>query len=499
MFVERHPRLGVAVCGKCLRKMRKRQRMSTTDHHEVDCVWCSQPSEPALKCGRCPATFCVRCLTRNAIGTKLATTADGKAQWTCVLCNDTEPLSALRGELQALLATRLCSSRMHSTPTTAQRRTPIAVRGRGSGRALARTNGHATLPAKPALAEVVDLSSDLSSDEPAAVDSEPRGSHTSADSSVADSDCVEVLDDDDDDDESAMGSDEPADFHAGGREGLRRHSEIMPHQQRGVDFLSRLLLDDAPTGGPAGARACILAPSGQGKIAQIVCFLRSAERTLTGSRRTLILAPAAKVLHWAAEVRQWMSEENSEPHSLPQGAAGGGGSLLAPRAELLHCDHAGRMAVRQWALLGSGLLIAAYEAFLPLSAEAGEADAARLRLGGPDIVVCDEAHVIFGCDVAPDSPMRHWPCVWEHTLGGAGRAIFASGAPLLRSMRETHAIVGTLHDGVLPNSSEAFAQRFERIHRNGSAAGALQQHTTDAGNRERCDAPCCAGMRTITQ
>jgi hypothetical protein len=229
-----------------------------------------------------------------------------------------------------------------------------------------------------------------------------------------------------------------------------------------------------------GARACLLAPSGQGKILQIVSFLRTAVRMQIGLRRVLILAPAAKVLHWAAEFRRWTSEEGAEQRNTPPGLSGRG-SLLSRRAVIVGCDHASRMLLRQWSLHSHALLIAAYEAFLPLSAEADEADAALLRLARPDIVVCDEAHALFAHDGAKDTPMRHWPHVWERTLRSAGRTIFVSGAPLLQRMRESHELVAALSSGLVPNDAEAFAKPFDSIRRVSVGSGEAQR-ASDAGN-----------------
>ncbi|GAV08747.1 hypothetical protein RvY_18395 [Ramazzottius varieornatus] len=196
-------------------------------------------------------------------------------------------------------------------------------------------------------------------------------------------------------------------------------------------------------------QGCILAYSmGLGKTLQTLAFLQAVLTSLELNLRTcLVLCPASVVLNWDSEVKEWMAKISQD---------------VALKSFVLDTDNSTKKnqlsVVKDWKESG-GVLIMGYSLYLSYcqQAESGKLDRellTYLRDPGPDILVCDEAHMLK-CETG-----KTLQCV---SLINTNARIALTGTPLQNNLNEYYTMVNFVKPALLGSSKEFKIQFLDPI------------------------------------
>uniref|UniRef100_A0A0P6D5S1 ATP-dependent helicase ATRX n=1 Tax=Daphnia magna TaxID=35525 RepID=A0A0P6D5S1_9CRUS len=233
-------------------------------------------------------------------------------------------------------------------------------------------------------------------------------------------------------------------------------TKLKPHQVKGVKFMwdacfeSIERLKDHPGSG------CILAHCmGLGKSLQVVTLVHT---VLTHKEcqvdRVLVVCPLSTVLNWVNEFKVWLPRD-SDIEIYEMASAKGNSKELRV------------FTLRSW-LEGGGVMIIGYDMYRNLTNENNkkiskkERDVFTRSLvdPGPQLVVCDEGHLLKNEKTALSKSMNKI---------STRRRVVLTGTPLQNSLLEYHCMIQFVKPNLLGTVRE-FTNRFANPIKNGQAA-----------------------------
>ncbi|CAN8012098.1 unnamed protein product, partial [Ixodes pacificus] len=234
---------------------------------------------------------------------------------------------------------------------------------------------------------------------------------------------------------------------------------MKPHQVNGVKFMYECTIESLEMlkKYPKKGSGCILAHCmGLGKTFQVISFLHT---VLTHKdcgkilRTALIVCPCNTILNWAREFERWLGDKGLD--------------LTVHEVSSIMDSHSRVETLEYWQKKG-GAMIMGYDMFRRLTNKKAKRVSKKLKERlrkalldpGPDIVVCDEGHILksdkTGLSIAMNS-LR------------TGRRIVLSGTPLQNNLQEYHCMVQFVKPNLLGTKKE-FTNRFVNPIANGQCA-----------------------------
>ncbi|KAJ6744291.1 RAD54-LIKE [Salix purpurea] len=200
---------------------------------------------------------------------------------------------------------------------------------------------------------------------------------------------------------------------------------------------------------------CILAHMmGLGKTFQVIAFLYTAMRSVDLGLRTVLIVTPVNVLHnWRKEFMKWTPSEVKPLRVFMLEDVS-----RERRAELL----------AKWRAKG-GVFLIGYSAFRNLSFGKNVKEPKLAReictalQDGPDILVCDEAHMIKNTRADTTQALKLVKCQ---------RRIALTGSPLQNNLMEYYCMVDFVREGFLGSSHE-FRNRFQNPIENGQHTNSM--------------------------
>ncbi|XP_033366026.1 transcriptional regulator ATRX homolog isoform X1 [Bombus vosnesenskii] len=219
---------------------------------------------------------------------------------------------------------------------------------------------------------------------------------------------------------------------------------LKPHQAEGIKFMWDACFESLERVNSSSGSGCIIAHCmGLGKTLQVIALghtLLTHEKT--GVKTIMIVCPLSTVLNWVNEFTNWLKdiEHDIEIYEMTK----------------LRKNIERKFQLESWQRTG-GVLIIGYEMFRNLSGTNNkmrknikEAVLQYLINPGPDVVVCDEGHLLKNEDTALSKSMKQ-----IKTL----RRIVLTGTPLQNNLIEYHCMVQFVKPNLLGTKKE-FSNRF---------------------------------------
>ncbi|KAJ2948609.1 hypothetical protein O0L34_g7863 [Tuta absoluta] len=227
------------------------------------------------------------------------------------------------------------------------------------------------------------------------------------------------------------------------------------HQYEGVKFMWDACfetLEKVESGHPGGG--CILAHCmGLGKTLQVLALLHTVlTHPRVGMQRVLVCCPLSTVLNWVDEIHKWIGPVTDQ--------------IKVFELSKLKKTYERAYQLEDW-YSGGGIFIIGYELFRSLTTLDPELDNVRptvvnkirtaLLDPGPDIIVCDEGHLLKNdCSVLAVAMSRV----------ATKRRIVLTGTPMQNNLREYYCMVNFVKPNLLGTYSE-YSNRFENPIMNG--------------------------------
>lgn len=437
--VHRHPVLDVIVCGSCRFLVIEKNRLEGPVSGGY-CTWCVQ-CEQLQSCSSCKMLFCTKCLSKN-FGEECLSEAKVTG-WQCCCCQPSQ-LEHLISECDKALSGDVESSDPESDNTSGTENIdPVSKHKRKKKirRIMDDTElGEETkrkIAMEKARQEHVRSMHEQSASK---LRSSYIGTFSGAPSEVflhdaGDGHIVNLAREEDE---------EPV------RIPSSVSAKLKPHQVSGIRFMWENVIQSVRTvkSGDKGF-GCILAHNmGLGKTFQVITFLYVVMRcTQLGFRTALIVTPVNVLHNWRKEFTKWHPAE-----------------LKPLRVYML--EDVARVKrlylLNKWRAKG-GVLLIGYSSFrsLSLGKHAREKDTAdeisNALQFGPDILVCDEAHMIKN---------RRADITQALKQVRTQRRIALTGSPLQNNLMEYYCMVDFVREGFLGSSHE-FRNRFQNPIENG--------------------------------
>ncbi|PIA40011.1 hypothetical protein AQUCO_02500020v1 [Aquilegia coerulea] len=448
--VHQHPTLKVIVCGNCKSIIEEKMLEKDPDCSECYCGWCGK-SNDLISCKKCKVLFCSTCIKRNS-GEALLLEFQASG-WHCFCCSPSL-LERLSVECEKALAAKgyvISSSESDSDLSGADINGSISSKKRRK-KNIRRIIDDAELgeDTKQKLAIEKARQEHLKS-----LEVQFKGkSRTTASPSCngGDLDCgsVEVAGDATkgyivnvvrEKDEEAVRI--PPSISA----------KLKVHQIAGIRFMWENIIQSVGKlkSGDKGL-GCILAHNmGLGKTFQVIAFLYTAMRCVDlGLKCALIVTPVNVLHNWRHEFLKWRPPE-----------------LKSLRIYMLEDVSRERRldVLKKWRVKG-GVFLIGYTAFRNLSLGKHIKDRQLAQdicialKDVPDILVCDEAHMIKNTKADVTQALKQVKCQ---------RRIALTGSPLQNNLMEYYCMVNFVRQGFLGSSHE-FRNRFQNPIENGQHA-----------------------------
>ncbi|VFQ62592.1 unnamed protein product [Cuscuta campestris] len=457
--VHRHPLLDVIVCMDC--KTLMVAKMKDVDCSECYCRWCGRSSD-LLSCRLCKALFCSLCIQRN-LGKELLSGIKSSG-WECCCCSPTiikKLTLALEKSIESRdLATDDSSSDSSSDSdtensdaaaniqTSTKRRQKKRIRRILDDTELGEETKRKIAIEKERQERLKSLGAQFSS-------KARMMSFGDLSKKYSENGNVEMLGDSKTGYVVNVVRDE-------GEEAVRippsMSAKLKSHQVAGIRFMWENVIQSIKNvkSGDKGL-GCILAHTmGLGKTFQVIAFLYSAMRCVDlGFRTALIVTPVSVLHNWRHEFLKWRPTELKPLRifmleDVPR----------EKRSELL----------QKWRTKG-GVFLIGYAAFRNLSLGKHIKDRQIAReicqslQDGPDILVCDEAHIIKNTRADVTQALKQVKCQ---------RRIALTGSPLQNNLMEYYCMVDFVREGFLGSSHE-FGNRFQNPIENGQHANSTDE------------------------
>ncbi|CAG9564174.1 unnamed protein product [Danaus chrysippus] len=227
------------------------------------------------------------------------------------------------------------------------------------------------------------------------------------------------------------------------------------HQYEGVKFMWDACFETvAMTSSGVGGGGCILAHCmGLGKTLQVLALLHTVlTHPQLGMRRVLVCCPLSTVLNWVDEIHKWIGPVTNQ--------------IKVFELSKLKKTYERAYQLEDW-YNGGGIFIIGYELFRSLSTLDHVLDGVRPKIlnkirtalldPGPDIIVCDEGHLLKNdCSILAVAMSR---VVTK-------RRIVLTGTPMQNNLREYYCMVNFVKPNLLGSYSE-YSNRFENPIMNG--------------------------------
>ncbi|KAJ7978158.1 Protein CHROMATIN REMODELING [Quillaja saponaria] len=473
--VHPHPLLKVIICGDCKYLMQEKMLVKDSDCSECYCGWCGRSSE-LLSCKSCKMLFCTTCIKKN-IGIECLSEAQASS-WDCCCCCPSL-LEGLSSQLEKAMGSGdIIVSSSDSDSDNSDTDVDITVSGLSASCFLERIcfafdpYNFLSESGKKKIRRILD-DAELGEEtkRKIAIEMERKErlkslqvqfsatskiiSSTSYLRNLSEGASVEVLGD------SLRGYIVNV-VREKGEEAVRIppsiSSKLKAHQISGIRFMWENIIQSIRKvkSGDKGL-GCILAHTmGLGKTFQVIAFLYTAMRSIDlGLRTVLVVTPVNVLYNWRQEFIKWRPSE-----------------LKPLRVFMLEDVSRERRLelLTKWRAKG-GVFLIGYSAFRNLSFGKHVKDRHVAReicsalQDGPDILVCDEAHMIKNTRADTTQALKQVKCQ---------RRIALTGSPLQNNLMEYYCMVDFVREGFLGSSHE-FRNRFQNPIENG-------QHTNSTSD-----------------
>ncbi|XP_078601570.1 uncharacterized protein LOC144876306 isoform X5 [Branchiostoma floridae x Branchiostoma japonicum] len=234
--------------------------------------------------------------------------------------------------------------------------------------------------------------------------------------------------------------------------------KLKPHQVEGVRFLWDSLYETVEKGNKEEGSGAILAHCmGLGKTLQVVTLVHTAisSDALPDVRTCLVVCPINTVLNWKKEFEMWLDEEDQ---------------LDVWELASIVSNQTRKYTLESWQREG-GVMLMGYDMYRNLSTgkrikskKIRESFHKTLVNPGPDLVVCDEGHILKNEATAISKAMNDIK---------SKRRIVLTGTPLQNNLVEYHCMVNFVKPNLLGTKKE-FCNRFANPINNGQASDSTQ-------------------------
>nr|XP_032518493.1 transcriptional regulator ATRX homolog isoform X2 [Danaus plexippus plexippus] len=224
--------------------------------------------------------------------------------------------------------------------------------------------------------------------------------------------------------------------------------KLKPHQANGIKFMWNACFESVKRIKKDKGSGCILAHCmGLGKTLQVVSLTHTllTHSSLTGVNRVLVVCPLSTVLNWVNEFRIWLKHTENEydvdVYEL---------SRFKQNSERSY-------QLSSWFASG-GVCVLGYEMFRNLSSDTNKKFKKKMMKSfqeslvdpGPDLVVCDEGHLLKNEKTSLSQAMNR-----VRTL----RRIVLTGTPLQNNLKEYYCMVQFVKPNLLGKYNE-YLNRF---------------------------------------
>ncbi|XP_031283826.1 protein CHROMATIN REMODELING 20 isoform X1 [Pistacia vera] len=446
--VHSHPLMKVIICKDCKSLLEQKMHLKQdADCSECFCGWCGR-SNDLINCKSCKVLFCTTCVQRNISEACLSEIQ--ASSWQCCCCSPSL-LQRLTLEFEKAIGSgdlTVSSSESDSESSDADNNLTVG-RKRKQKKKIRRILDDAELgeETKRKIAIEKERQERLKSLQ---VQFSATSNMTTAASFERDlpaAASTEVLGD-------AITGYIVNVVREKGEEAVRIppsiSAKLKAHQVVGIRFIWENIVQSIRKvkSGDKGL-GCILAHTmGLGKTFQVIAFLYTAIRSIDLGLRTALIVTPVNVLHnWRQEFMKWRPTEVKPLRVFMLEDVS-----RERRAELL----------AKWRAKG-GVFIIGYAAFRNLSFGKHVKDRQMAReichalQDGPDILVCDEAHMIKNTRADTTQALKQVKCQ---------RRIALTGSPLQNNLMEYYCMVDFVREGFLGSSHE-FRNRFQNPIENG--------------------------------
>ncbi|XP_008441788.2 protein CHROMATIN REMODELING 20 isoform X5 [Cucumis melo] len=442
-----HPFLRVIVCADCKSMMDDKKNVKEPDCSECYCGWCGHNAD-LVSCKSCKTLFCTGCIRRN-LGVECLLKAQASG-WHCCCCRPSLllPLTTQLEEALGSEESTGSSSDSDSDNPNADINVTISSK-RKRKKKIRRILDDTELgeDTKKKIAIEKERQERLKSLQVQFSSNSKIMSSAGFCGNLSEGASVEVLGD------ASTGYIVNV-VREKGEEAVRIppsiSSKLKTHQISGIRFMWENIIQSIRKvkSGDKGL-GCILAHTmGLGKTFQVIAFLYTAMRSADLGLRTALIVTPVNVLHnWRQEFFKWKPSE-----------------LKPLRIFMLEDVPRERRAVllAKWRAKG-GVFLIGYSAFRNLSLGKHVKDRHMAReicyilQDGPDILVCDEAHMIKNTKADITQALKQVKCQ---------RRIALTGSPLQNNLMEYYCMVDFVREGFLGSSHE-FRNRFQNPIENG--------------------------------
>uniref|UniRef100_I3KN61 DNA helicase n=1 Tax=Oreochromis niloticus TaxID=8128 RepID=I3KN61_ORENI len=238
-------------------------------------------------------------------------------------------------------------------------------------------------------------------------------------------------------------------------------TKLKPHQVDGVQFMWDCCCESVKKIEKSAGSGCILAHCmGLGKTLQVVTFLHTLLLCEKLDFTTaLVVCPLNTVLNWLNEFEKWQEGMKDEE------------SLEVTELATVKRPQERAYALQRWHEMG-GVMIMGYEMYRNLtqgrnikSKKLKETFQKTLVEPGPDLVICDEGHILKNEASAVSKAMNSIR---------TRRRIVLTGTPLQNNLIEYHCMVNFIKENLLGSVKE-FRNRFINPIQNGQCADSTLQ------------------------
>ncbi|KAJ8720345.1 hypothetical protein PYW07_012388 [Mythimna separata] len=224
--------------------------------------------------------------------------------------------------------------------------------------------------------------------------------------------------------------------------------KLKPHQANGIKFMWNACFESVKRIKKDKGSGCILAHCmGLGKTLQVISLTHTLliHGSLTGVNRVLVVCPLSTVLNWVNEFKMWLKHAHSE--------------FEVDVYELSRYKQNSERAfqLQQW-FEGGGVCVLGYEMFRNLSSDNNKKFKKKMLRSfqealvdpGPDLVVCDEGHLLKNEKTSLSQSMNKVK---------TRRRIVLTGTPLQNNLKEYYCMVQFVKPNLLGKYNE-YLNRF---------------------------------------